>query len=775
MIAQFCTALLMLVPTATADNNVEWTGVSHIASTDRRPLCPIDGESFDIFFQTFQFDIDSARLWVDDGATTWVDAVFDHDRGPYAIWRVTVPATAATGLSYYIELTDGADTDYYSVSGMSEGLPVDGGFVIDYVGLTHAPLGSTMTTDGGAVFRVWAPGATSAALRGEMNAWAQTAMSNDGEHWTVRSPGVLPSDMYKYFFSGIEWSPDARNRAWNSADNNNSLVIDPLTFVWNDQDFVPPAFEDMVIYELHVGTFSGLGDGLNRMGLYRDVVDTHLDHLLQLGVNVVELMPVSEFDSFNSWGYNPANQWGAEESYGSPDDLKYMIDVLHQNGIAVLNDIVYNHFTVGGNEMWCYDSTQSYFDGDCIGGFVDTPWGAQADFDSAGVREYYLENALFWLDEYHMDGYRMDATRYMRDNFIFPAGQASGWTLMQEMNDAIDNRAVDKISIAEELPNDTAITNGTGIGGAGFDTQWHDAFVDNTRGAVVAAAFGSPNMGSIVSAINDASYPNKTELIRYIESHDEAGNEERLAVVIDNIDPFSTFAKGRSKFAQGLSILTPGIPMFFQGGEWLEDAKFDSQLTGRISWTKAAARQEIVQFFSDAISIRKSNCGMRSNSGYSIISVDDSNEVLAFQRFDLSGNILMVIGSLNNSDLNNYRVAFPQAGTWYEILNSQAVEYGGNGSGNGGSIVTEPIAWAGESQSAELTIPQMGLLVFRHEAPLGRDSDLNGDLSVDLADYGDLQNQIGAAGCGLNADLNEDGRVNADDVANLGADLTGPA
>ena len=129
------TAVICLVAAgcllADNDNNVEWDGVSHVAWQDRRPLCPIDGEAFSILFQTFQFDITSARVRFDDGTPVWVDAVFDHDRGPYAIWRAELPAATAARLNYYVALTDGTDTDYFSVNGMSDGPPTDGGFVLE--------------------------------------------------------------------------------------------------------------------------------------------------------------------------------------------------------------------------------------------------------------------------------------------------------------------------------------------------------------------------------------------------------------------------------------------------------------------------------------------------------------------------------------------------------------------------------------------------------------------------------------------------------------------
>ena len=408
----------------------------------------------------------------------------------------------------------------------------------------------------------------------------------------------------------------------------------------------------MVIYEMHVGTFSGLSDGLNRMGLYRDIVDTHLDDLLYLGVNAVELMPITEFDYYESWGYNPVDNWAPEEAYGTPEDLKYTIDVLHQHGIAVILDIVYNHFAASGNYLWNYDGGQIYFDSPAC----DTPWGAQAAFWKQEVQDYYLENILHWLTQYHVDGFRMDATSYMRD----PLGcYSEGWYLMQNINDAIDARGINKISIAEELPDNTAITNPT-PGGAGFDSQWHDRFNDDVRQEVFDASFGDPEMWRIRSAVMDSSYPAKTKLVNYVEAHDEA-DDARLAVVIDSGDPYSVFAKGRSKFSQGLTILAPGIPMFLQGGEWMEDIAFDSGWSNRIDWSKAVSRAPILLFFRDVIKLRKANCAFRSDAQcqyYTILSQDESNNVLAFYR-NANDRHLVVVGSLNNSDLNNYRIGFP--------------------------------------------------------------------------------------------------------------------
>ena len=765
------------------DNNVEWNGVTHIHWLDRSPRCPINGESFTVAFQTYHYDITSARVYVNAGAPAWVDAGWSHTRGVYDVWTAVVPASSPTGtLEYYIELTDGTDTDYLGPGGMSDGPPA-GGWTLNFATLSHAPLGATLTSDGGAVFKVWAVNATSAYVAGEFNGWSTTSlpMTKSGGYFTrkVAAP-VNAGQQYKYVFQpGTVWKPDARGRAMNPSDNDNTYVINPLAYAWSDQGYATPAFEDMIIYELHVGTFSGFNDGLNRMGRLRDIVDTHLDHLLYLGVNVVELLPITEFDYYESWGYNPINQWAVEHAYGNPDDLKYVVDVLHQHGIAVVLDICYNHFSNSGNYLWYYDGTQIYFD---YPNAVQTPWGSQADFDRPEVADYFADNVLHWLEEYRVDGFRMDATRYMRDNWIFPQGQPAGWGLMQRINDNIDRRKVDAISIAEELPNDQWITYATGAGGAGFDTQWHDAWVDNLRQELNDAGFGDPEMWKIRAALVADDYPNKTHLVRYVEGHDEAGNETRLPVMIDSGDPYSVWAKGRGKLAQGLTLLVPGIPMFLQGGEWLESIPFGSGWNNRLDWAKAVSRAPIVRFFHDVICIRKNNCGFRSNAGFQVHHLNESGNVIAFQRWCADGNDLIVVASFNNSDLYNYQIGFPQDGNWYEILNSQAAEYLGNGVGNGGLVVTNGGPYDGMPYSAWITLPQMGLLVFRYNHP----PVLRGDLNCDgQADFGDINSFVlalsnpaayaGAFPCcpAANGDINQDGEVDFGDINPFVALLSG--
>ncbi len=772
------------------DDNVEWNGITHIDWLERNPICPVDGESFTITFQTYRYDITSASVWVNDSGLGWteVPAAFLEVRAAYDVWIATIPPSTSTGsVEYYIALTDGSETDYLGPQGMSSDPPAVSWY-LDMVTASHAPVGATLTSDGGAVFKVWVeppswyPTGDWISVRGDFNGWACTELDRDGNYWVGRVLGdglgfpriADEGDGYKYYFwdSGCgsnswDWHEDARYRAVDRYSSNNSMLLDPNSYVWTNKHMSPPPFEEMVIYEMHVGTFSGLNDDLgDRSGLYRDVVDRHLDHLKYIGVNVVELMPISEFDGYESWGYNPINNWAPEEAYGSPEDLKHMINGLHRAGIAVVLDVVYNHFSTGGNYVWDYGDT-TYFDrnGDGSPG-CDTQWGAQAAFWKQDVQDYYTDNALYWIEEYGVDGFRMDATRFMRAGDGNGGCYEQGVTIMQKFNDNINRRKVGAISIAEELPNSSWI-----VDSAGFDAQWHDPFNDDVRNAIFAAGQGGdPNIQAVADAIAGWGYDN-AKLVRYVESHDEAGgdgdgdHDRRLAVSIDYFDHYSHKAKSITKLAQGLTFMTAGIPMFLQGGEWAEDIKFDGGWGNRIDWAKAVSRPEMTLFFRDAIGIRRAECALRADAASNVYEINDAGDVVAFRRG--TGEEIVVIANFSATNYGSYGISFPKNGTWYEILNSQASAYGGNGWGNGGSV------WV-DGYYANIVIPQWSILVLRHENPRGRSSDLDYDGDVDLKDYAILQQAVGDAGCGMAYDIDENGRIDDGDAASMAQNMTGP-
>ncbi|MFH1144209.1 MAG: alpha-amylase family glycosyl hydrolase [Candidatus Eisenbacteria bacterium] len=699
---------------ASNDDNVEWSGISHVALLDRTPRCPLAGQPFALRVQSWQGDLTAVRVRLADGGVSWIDAAAIGTRGPYDIWEAQVPAPVSSAIDVLFELTDGTDIDYLGPAGVSDGLPSPG-FVMNFTTLSHAPYGATPTPGGGAVFKVWSPNRTICHVRGEFNSWGTAnPMARVGQDFILRVASAADRDMYKYYFQNTQWNTDARARALSPGNNYNAIVEDPSRYDWVAGDFDVPDFEQMVIYQLHVGTFAGLNDPFGAAAFpaqYEDVAE-RAGHLAQLGVNVVMLCPITEFPGDYSAGYNPVTQWAPESYYGDPDDLKALVDALHGAGIAVILDIVWNHFSYSDNFLWNYDGTQFYFD-DPV---VETPWGSQGDFDAGGVRDWFAESAHLWLGEYRMDGFRMDATDFMN---IAPQ-EAAGWSLMQRLNDEMDRRWIDKVAIAEQLPDDAWVTRPTSLGGAGFDSQYYDHFTDRLREEILDAALGDPSMAVIADILDGSGqYLSGRHVTNYFELHDEAwpsSGGQRMVKTIDATAPHDdVWAKGRVKLAQGLVLTAPGIPAILQGTEWLEDADFGTDAGNRIDWSHKTTYAGIFQYFTDLIGLRTSLPALRADAGIQAFHVNEGSNVIAFRRM-WGDQDIVVVANFSNADFGSYRVGLPAEGEWIELVNSQEAQYEGSGLANPGVLATEAIARDGFAQSVEIALAKMALVVL---APAG--------------------------------------------------------
>jgi 1,4-alpha-glucan branching enzyme len=690
---------------------VEWSGISHIVLLDRTPLCPLAGQPFALRVQSWANDLTAVRVRVEDGGATFVDASIVGNRGPYDIWEAQIPGPAGSTIEFVFELNDGTHTDYLGPNGVSDGLPSTG-FEMDFTTLSHAPYGSTPAEGGGVVFKVWSPNRTVCHVRGEFNGWGTSnPMNRVGEDFILYVPAAADRDMYKYYFQNTTWNTDARARLLNPGDNYNAVIEDPERYTWQVDDFDVPDFEEMVVYQLHVGTFAGLNDPYGSAPVPAKYVNVteRADHLAELGINVVQLCPITEFPWDYSAGYNPVTQWAPESYYGDPDDVRAMVDALHTRGIAVIHDIVWNHFSFSDNFLWNYDGTQYYFD-DPV---VETPWGSQADFDLDGVRRWFIESAHMWLGEYHMDGFRMDATDFMN---IYPQ-EGSGWSLMQWLNDEMDRRWIDKINIAEQLPDDSWITRPTALGGAGFDAQYYDHFTDRLREEILDAASGNPQMSVIADILDGSgSYLSGRYVLNYFELHDEAwpsSGGRRMVRTIDTTAPHDDqYAKGRVKLAQGIVLTAPGIPAILQGTEWLEDNNFGTDAGNRIDWSHKTTYSGIFDYFSDVIQLRTSNPALRADAGIEIFHVNDGSNVIAFRRTDYGGNDVVVVANFSNTDFGSYRLGVPLDETWIEAVNSQDSIYMGSGATNPGMITPDAIASDGYSQSVDIALAKMALVIL---------------------------------------------------------------
>ncbi|MHC5261454.1 alpha-amylase family glycosyl hydrolase [Streptomyces sp. UC4497] len=551
---------------------------------------------------------------------------------------------------------------------------------------THTPtpslrpgMGSMPYADGVA-FRVWAPHARAVSVTGSFNGWPVTGASlhreSDG-YWSADVPGAKPGDEYKYVITTMDgtqlWRTDPYARAMTGS-NGNSLVTAP-DFEWGHAPYRTPGWDEFVIYEMHIGTFNDLPEG--GPGTFADAI-ARLPHLADLGVNAIELMPAAEFPGGFSWGYNPSAPFAVETDLGGPRDLKALVKAAHERGIAVLLDIVYNHLGPSDLDLWRFDGWHEgagggiYFYND---GRAATPWGAtRPDFGRPEVRQYLRDNALHWLEEYRLDGLRWDATSYIR-NSDGGAELADGWGLMRWINDDINHRQPWKLSVAEDMYQDARITERTPAG-AGFDSQWDAGFVHPVRAAVIAADDASRDMHAVRRAIEHRYGDDAFHRVVYTESHDEVGRLNGNLRVPEAIWPGnadSWYAKKRSTLGAALVLTSPGIPMLFQGQEFLEDGTFDDRVP--LDWSRRDHHTGIVQLHRDLITLRRNHtdrtAGLRGQ-GVQVHHLNNTDKVIAFHRYAHGGprDSTIVLANFANRAYPDYTIGLPRRGTWRVRFNS---------------------------------------------------------------------------------------------------------
>lgn len=457
----------------------------------------------------------------------------------------------------------------------------------------------------------------------------------------------------------------------------NAVVVDP-SFDWSEEVFSMPAINESVIYELHLGTFHDHTQGSHDK--FEDAA-RKLDHLKELGVNVIEIMPLAQFAGYQSWGYNPSCMFAVETNYGGPQGLKRFVKAAHQAGIAVVLDVVYNHFGPSDLDLWQFDGWSEnnlggiYFYNDWR---ADTPWGAtRPDYGRPEVQQFICDNALMWIEEYHLDGLRLDMTLYIhtvRANRDPGNLLPDGWNLIQRINREVRQRFPGRITIAEDLRNDHRLTNALEQNGAGFTAQWDAQFVHAIRHAVIQADDQYRSLDSVREALEGRYNGNPFQRVVYSESHDEIANgKSRVSSEIDPANPASWYAKKRSTLAAALVLTAPGIPMLFQGQEFLEDGWF--QDTVPLDWAKSETFCGLVKLYRDLISLRLNRFGTTrglTGSGLNTFHQNQADNLLAYHRWHQSGpsDDVVVVINLSHQEHLDYRLGFPHSGAWHVRLNS---------------------------------------------------------------------------------------------------------
>lgn len=438
--------------------------------------------------------------------------------------------------------------------------------------ISNKMLGAEITPQG-VHYCTWSPDServdVEIGFTGAVNRFLRMESDACGYHRVLDSLG-RSGDKYKFRLNEGESFPDPASRAQAEGVHGASRVVDHRFYEWHDETWVRPAFRDLVIYEIHIGTFTS-------EGTFRAAID-RLRHLRQLGVNAIELMPIGDFPGARNWGYDGVLIYAPAQTYGSPDDLRALVDAAHAEGIAVILDVVYNHFGPDGNYIARYSS--AFFNEK-----HHTPWGAAFNFDgdaSQPVRDFFVKNPIYWMEQFHIDGFRLDATHAIIDT--------SKRHILTDIAGAIHERG--GYTVAEDERNEASLVTEEDAGGQGFDAVWADdfhhvirvsqtgeqaAYFQDFRGTIHELADTLRNgwlyrgeVSSVTKHVRgtECRHLAPSKFIHCISNHDQVGNRAFGERINHSLSPEAYRAISM------LLCLTPFTPLLFMGQEWAASTPF---------------------------------------------------------------------------------------------------------------------------------------------------------------------------------------------------------
>lgn len=579
----------------------------------------------------------------------------------------------------------------------------------------------------GVTFRVWAPNANRIFVMGSFNGWNENEYElkheNNG-YWAVNVESATEGAEYKYVIYNGEMKitkndPYAR-KVTNSVGN--SVVID-LYKDWQDHQYHLPSNNNLVIYELHIGTFNraGLNDG--EVGNFYTAVQ-RLDYLRDLGINAIEIMPVMEFAGDESWGYNPAHPFAVESAYGGPEGLKHFISEAHGRGMAVIMDVVYNHFGPSDIDLWQFDGWKE----NDLGGIyfynderAKTPWGEnRPDYGRKEVRNYLRDNALMWLDAYQCDGLRLDATAVIRflenENPHNNALLDDGYRFLQQLNEEIRNKFPGKILIAEDLKADPVVTSDIMLNGLGFHSQWGLGFVNHLKRVLLETEDQHRNLQLVVESLFFSFNNDVFQRVIFTESHDEVANgSSRLPEEIHPGEADGEYAKKKSTLAAIALLTAPGIPMIFQGQEFITYGHFTD--TEPLDWERQSVFNGISRMYQDLIRMRNGrDQALVGLTGQMTETLHFNQEtlVLAYSRTHIDHRERPVVVLLNFSHrtYQNYKLGISHGGKWRVRFNSGWKGYDQDFSGTEFLSVDSKGPFEGKPHSVLVDLPAFGGVII---------------------------------------------------------------
>nr|WP_313775476.1 1,4-alpha-glucan branching protein GlgB [Mycobacterium sp.] len=593
---------------------------------------------------------------------------------------------------------------------------------------------SFTTPDGvveGYSFAVWAPNAKGISLISEFNHWDGSAaplrvLGSTGV-WELFWPDFPADGLYKFRVHGIDGSVSDRADPFAFAAEVPPRTASRVTVsdhTWNDDEWMAaralrnPVFEPMSTYEVHLMSWR---PGLN----YRELAVELTEYVVEHGFTHVEMLPVAAHPFSGSWGYQVTSYYAPTPRLGSPDDLRHLIDSLHQAGIGVIIDWVPAHFPKDAWALGRFDGTALYEHSDPRRG-EQLDWGTYVfDFGRPEVRNFLVANALYWLQEYHVDGLRVDAVASML--YLDYSRPAGGWTpniyggrenleavqFLQEMNATVHKVTPGIVTIAEESTSWPGVTRPTNLGGLGFSMKWNMGWMNDTlqfikRDPIHRSYHHHELTFSMLYAYSE-------NFVLPI-SHDEVvhgkgtlwsrmpGNDHNKAAGLRGLLAYQWAHPGKQLLFMGQE--------FGQRAEWSEGHGLDWYQLSEQSYSSG-----ISQMVTDINRLYRSRRALWSRDtvpdGYSWIDANDtSNNVLSFLRFGDDGSTLACVFNFSGNEHAQYRLGLPQAGTWREVLNTDATVYNGSGIGNLGAVEATAEPWHGRPASAVMALPPLAAIWF---------------------------------------------------------------
>ena len=614
----------------------------------------------------------------------------------------------------------------------------------------YEKLGShIMAVDGvsGTLFAVWAPNAKSVSVTGDFNAWDSLAhllrARSDGSGiWEGFIPGVGHGDIYKYHItSAATWyavdKGDPFARRYETPPRSGSVVWDS-SYEWEDRGWMESRAAanalnaPQSVYEVHPGSWrrAVAEDGSSRFLTYREMAEVLPDYVREMGFTHVEFMPVMEHPFYGSWGYQTLGYFAPTSRYGDPQDFKFLVDRLHQAGVGVVLDWVPSHFPSDEHGLIYFDGTSLFEHSDPRQGFHPEWKSTIFNHGRYEVRAFLISSALFWMEQFHADGLRVDAVASML--YLDYSRKEGEWIpncfggrenleaveFIKRFNEAVYREHPDTFTVAEESTAWPMVSRPVHLGGLGFGLKWNMGWMHDTLEYFsMDSVFRKYHQNQLTFSIWYAFYENFILPL----SHDEVVYGKGSILGKMPGDDWQKFANLRALY--GYMFAHPGKKLLFMGAEfgqrdeWYHEKSLDWHLL------EYAPHQGIQRWVKDLNEVYRSEPALHrldfSNKGFEWVDFRDADSSIVgfIRKGDDTGDMFLVVANLTPVPRKNYRMGAPCGGFWKEVLNSDAEVYGGCDLGNGGGVMAEPIPCHGRLHSLSLVLPPLGIVYFKSSGP----------------------------------------------------------